>query len=53
MLKIHCQCLELLLKCTQAIILVGGLGASEYVYKRLVSEFKSMEVMQPINAYVN
>lgn len=34
----------------QAIVLVGGLGASEYVYKRLNSRFVGTEVMQPLNA---
>ncbi|KAJ5548339.1 hypothetical protein N7513_005573 [Penicillium frequentans] len=35
----------------KAIVLVGGLGASEYVYKRLKSRFEGTEVIQPLNAW--
>lgn len=36
----------------QAIILVGGLGSSEYLFRRLQATFDGIEVMQPKNAYV-
>ncbi|KAJ5099054.1 hypothetical protein N7532_006055 [Penicillium argentinense] len=36
---------------TKAIILVGGLGASQYLYKRLESRFQGIEIMQPLNAW--
>ncbi|KAJ5931069.1 hypothetical protein N7466_006562 [Penicillium verhagenii] len=35
----------------KAIVLVGGLGASAYLYNRLKSYFKEMEIMQPLNAW--
>ncbi|KAJ5999493.1 hypothetical protein N7451_007303 [Penicillium sp. IBT 35674x] len=35
---------------TKAIVLVGGLGASEYVYKRVKRRFEGTEIMQPLNA---
>ncbi|KAJ6115348.1 hypothetical protein N7486_001126 [Penicillium sp. IBT 16267x] len=35
----------------KAIVLVGGLGASEYVYKRLKTRFEGTEIMQPLNAW--
>jgi hypothetical protein len=34
----------------QAIILVGGLGASEYLFRRLKKKFEAITVMQPPNA---
>ncbi|KAJ5771670.1 hypothetical protein N7520_002199 [Penicillium odoratum] len=35
----------------KAIILVGGLGASEYLYKRLKLRFHGTQIMQPPNAW--
>ncbi|KAJ5787881.1 hypothetical protein N7457_002871 [Penicillium paradoxum] len=35
----------------QAIILVGGLGASAYLFKRLQATFSGIEIMQPSNAW--
>ncbi|KAJ5116879.1 Heat shock protein 70 family [Penicillium angulare] len=35
----------------KAVILVGGLGSSEYLYKQLKSCFMDMEIMQPHNAW--
>lgn len=40
-------------KLKKAILLVGGLGASEYLYKRLKQRFEGLEIMQPKNAYVS
>ncbi|KAJ5988528.1 hypothetical protein N7481_003738 [Penicillium waksmanii] len=34
----------------KAIFLVGGLGASEYLYKRLSKRFDGLDIMQPKNA---
>ncbi|KOS38019.1 hypothetical protein ACN38_g11178 [Penicillium nordicum] len=36
---------------TKAIILVGGLGASEYLFKRLQADSDGIQVMQPPNAW--
>ncbi|KAJ5640148.1 uncharacterized protein N7484_008010 [Penicillium longicatenatum] len=36
---------------TKAIILVGGFGASEYVYKRVKGRFEGTDIMQPLNAW--
>ncbi|KAJ5186887.1 hypothetical protein N7449_009881 [Penicillium cf. viridicatum] len=36
---------------TKAIILVGGLGASEYLFKRLRAASDSIQIMQPPNAW--
>ncbi|KAJ5179081.1 hypothetical protein N7492_002291 [Penicillium capsulatum] len=35
----------------KAIVLVGGLGASEYLFKRLQQKFAKTRVMQPRNAW--
>ncbi|KAJ5261133.1 Heat shock protein 70 family [Penicillium angulare] len=35
----------------KAVILVGGLGSSEYLYKQLKGHFRYMEIMQPLNAW--
>ncbi|KAJ5949847.1 hypothetical protein N7454_001431 [Penicillium verhagenii] len=35
----------------KAIVLVGGLGASAYLYKRLESRFEGIQIMQPLNAW--
>ncbi|KAJ5633351.1 hypothetical protein N7490_009690 [Penicillium lividum] len=35
----------------KAIILVGGLGASQYLYKRLKRRFQGTHIMQPPNAW--
>ncbi|KAJ5726922.1 hypothetical protein N7493_005949 [Penicillium malachiteum] len=35
----------------KAIILVGGFGSSEYLYKRLKTRFDGMEIMQPLDAW--
>ncbi|KAJ5542738.1 hypothetical protein N7461_008741 [Penicillium sp. DV-2018c] len=36
---------------TKAIVLVGGLGASAYLFKRLQAAFSGIEIMQPQNAW--
>ncbi|KAJ5573352.1 uncharacterized protein N7459_007779 [Penicillium hispanicum] len=36
---------------TKAVILVGGLGASEYLFKGLQREFQGIDIMQPTNAW--
>ncbi|KAI2741395.1 hypothetical protein DTO013E5_4559 [Penicillium roqueforti] len=36
---------------TKAIILVGGLGASGYLFKRLQAAFNDIQIMQPPNAW--
>ncbi|KAJ6153673.1 hypothetical protein N7470_006632 [Penicillium chermesinum] len=35
----------------KAIILVGGLGSSDYIHKRLETKFSDLRVMQPMNAW--
>ncbi|KAJ5715488.1 uncharacterized protein N7483_012669 [Penicillium malachiteum] len=35
----------------KAIILVGGFGSSEYLYKRLKASFEGIEIMQPRDAW--
>ncbi|KAJ5143425.1 uncharacterized protein N7515_002212 [Penicillium bovifimosum] len=35
----------------KAIVLVGGLGASAYLFKRLEAAFSGIEIMQPQNAW--
>jgi hypothetical protein len=41
----------MLIKTEQAIILVGGLGASEYLFKCLEVSSDGIQIMQPPNAW--
>jgi hypothetical protein len=41
----------MLIKMEQAIILVGGLGASEYLFKCLEVSSDGIQIMQPPNAW--
>lgn len=36
--------------CIKAILLVGGFGASEYLYRRLTKAYPKITIMQPPNA---